>query len=517
MLKSGYKLESNENARSGNFLWKQGKGDLLGKGWVVILFPLIGLMTSLLAIYLVTRESSWMITVALGLPLLVISLIRIDWGLSIVTFLAFCAPGLSQTILGQNIYNLMYGLIGLLFIIVAYRILNEKKSIQWTHPLNLLVLVWFGYNIIIVLSSVAWGQENVGESFIASWSQGKQIIFPVLLFWIGLYALDDLKRILSYSQILILFSVVASLVGFYQEIVGEVTLSEHRVYTNPEVYQQFFADGRFRINSFMKTPFVFGIVLAGVFLLTTVKILGPWSSSLRITYGIFAFLLLIAMMLSGTLTAYAILLVGLLLYAFLSLKKNVVLLVGGILLLGSLYFSLAGNNNFTYKVSSVIHQVQSNPYGSLSDKDTLLREYIFSHPIGSGLGTVKNYSLEILNEVDESTYTFPIKGGYLLMAIEQGWVGFLFFMSLSIAVFWTGIRGYFRSRDLRVRNLYLGFLLLVYVWIIAQYSGYLMQTFPASIVFFTISSIFIKLSQIEHTSMLKLSGRKAATTHLSTT
>jgi len=501
MLKSGYKLESSDNEQTRKRLYPNGEGNLPSKKWVLILFPLLGVVVSWIAVYLGMNGNSWGIALAIGLPVALLSLIRLNWGVMIITALAFCAPGLSNSMIGDYIYILIHSLTALLFFLTLCNWRKYPKSHHWTHILSLLIIVWLGYNMLILLSKGSiLSTDTTGIGF-KGWVSGKHILFSGLMFWIVLYNMDDLRRIILYSQALIVMGIIASIWGLYQEASGITMLNEKQIYVNPEVYQMYFLDGKFRIYSFMKTPFVFGVVLAGLALLAIVKSMGPWKLYPRIAYGVSALVFLSLIILSGTFTAFAIFPIGLLFFAFLSLRKNVLIWVGTFLVAMILYFTLSEENYFVYRVSSAIHQLDSPTSQQDSHLDTLLSRHIFKHPVGNGLGSVENYTFDI--QQGEDIYTFTVKGGYQQMVLEQGWVGFLFFISLTTGIFWVGVRGLFHSRDIRIRNLYISFLVLLYVWIIAQYSGSLLQNYPASIVYFTIAAILINLGNIEHTSLEK--------------
>ncbi len=499
MLKSGYKLESRDNKQTWSRLNQHGEGNFPGKKWVLILFPVLGIIASCIAVYLAINDNSWGIAMAIGLPVALISLIRLNWGVLIITALAFCAPGLSKSIMGDYIYILIHSLTALLFFLTIYHWRKYPKSHHWTHILSLLIIVWLGYNMLILLSNGSNPATDTTGATFNGWQSGKHILFSSLMFWIVLYNLDDLRRIIQYSHALIAMGIIASIWGLYQEVSGITLLNEKQLYVNPEVYQMYFLDGKFRIYSFMKTPFIFGVVLSGLTLLAIVKSMGPWKLYPRIAYGVSALVFLSLMILSGTFTAFAILPIGLLFFAFLSLKKHILILVGSFLVAVTLYFTLSGENYFVNRVSSAIHQLESPSSQEFAHLDTLLNQHIFKHPVGNGLGSVENYTFGI--QQGEDIHIFTVKGGYQQMVLEQGWIGFLFFISLTTGIFWVGVRGFFQSRDVRIRNLYTGFLVLLYVWAIAQYSGSLLQNYPASIVYFTIAGILINLGSIEHTSL----------------
>src|SRR5690606_15210108 len=75
-----------------------------------------------------------------------------------------------------------------------------------------------------------------------------------------------------------------------------------------------------------------------------------------------------------------------------------------------------------------------------------LQEYVKTHPIGGGLYTVGHTGARYAPH-HELAGPWDPDSGYLLIALESGWIGLIIFQTLFFLVMWKGISGYFAMED----------------------------------------------------------------------
>jgi putative inorganic carbon (HCO3(-)) transporter len=124
-----------------------------------------------------------------------------------------------------------------------------------------------------------------------------------------------------------------------------------------------------------------------------------------------------------------------------------------------------------------------------------IQPFIASHPLGGGLATsgfnsgnyVPNHPLA----------NFPPDSGLLKNAIEYGWVGLLLLYITYICVLQQGIHAYYRSNHPRNRVLFLGAVIALFGYMVAQYAQIAIGMIPGTFFVYALIAIIIRLRQIE--------------------
>ena len=130
---------------------------------------------------------------------------------------------------------------------------------------------------------------------------------------------------------------------------------------------------------------------------------------------------------------------------------------------------------------------------SVRDKKRIqLQKYVQTHPIGGGLNTVgqngRRYSPgHTLAEVGDAD------SGYLLTALEMGWVGLIIGLSFFFAVMLKGINNYFSMRDPLLKTINLVYIVPFLALSVAHFTQDAMFQKPVYLVIIATYAVVITL------------------------
>ena len=455
----------------------------MDRRWELIVFPLICILASWLALSQTTQVNVWVMVGVIAIPVSIASLLRPDIGLLSVISIAFLLPGVEE-IIGSSHLRIGFDILLLVNVLgTMIYIYRQDVEAQWTHWLGVFVGAWMIYALVIL--------SKFPDYFSFAFLGGlEHYVFPGLMFWVALYAMHDLKSIRLFTHFLLVIGVIVAMYGLFQKFLGVSSRSGSELLSDPSLYSTYYINGKFRIDSFFADPTLFGISMAGLAVFAYVNLVGPWKKNTLATYMIALPIFVSAMVLSRTASAYIVIGVGLLLFLLLSFKKHLIWGICGLFLIGIGFFSL---NHSSEWMSQFTPLSIENSYSANLISETSAPA-IF-HMFGEG------YLNELVNgqPAEAMGNTFK-QGGFDQIAWQLGWVGVGIFAVLILMIFWIGIKGFANSRDIRVRNSYLVYLISVFVWVIAHYYYPVLTQIPISIVFMVSAGILVKLGQIEHVS-----------------
>ena len=481
MLNSGYKLNEPKHKQSSSSLLRNLNLGRMDRRWELIVFPLICILASWLALSQTTQVNVWVMVGIIAIPLSIASLLRPDIGLLSVISIAFLLPGIEQ-IVGSNHLRIGFDVL-LLVNVVGTLIYIYRQDVEayWTHWLGIFVGAWMVYALVIL--------GRFPDYFSFAFLGGlEQYVFPGLMFWVALYAMHDLKSIRLFTHFLLMIGLIVAIYGLFQKFLGVSSRSGSELLADPSLYATYYINGKFRIDSFFADPTLFGISMASLAVFAYVNLVGPWKKNSLAAYMIALPIFVSAMVLSRTASAYIVIGVGLLLFLLLSFKKHLVWGICGLFLVGIGFFSLNHSSEWMNQFTPLA--IENTHIAQIAETSAPSLTYMF----GEG------YLNELMGnsaELNEGSFK---QGGFDQIAWQLGWVGVGFFAALILMIFWIGIRGFAKSRDIRVRNSYLVYLVSVFVWVIAHYYYPVLTQIPLSIVFMVSAAILVKLGQIEHVS-----------------
>jgi putative inorganic carbon (hco3(-)) transporter len=389
---------------------------------------------------------------------------------------------------------IMEALLIIMLIAVLFRNRNQNKASAGINIFTVAFAFYFIYNILEVFnpdlaSRQAWG-------FIM---RGQFVFFFTYL--VALNVIDDLRTVRLVIQTMLILITLAAVYGLYQEFFGFLPFEQASIDAFPEVKGLVFTFGRWRRFSFMSGPMIFGIVLTYSIILCVGLLFGPFRTRAKIYIGIAAFLMLWAVIYTGTRTAYLILPAGFLFFALLTFQRRILIFTAIALGIGTAIILSPLNHPVLFIVRTAFEGSKDPSYQVRVMNQERIKPFIRTHPFGAGLGSVGGNAAKYT----PGTYLskFPPDSEYVKIAIEQGWFGLLIYCLLLFSLLKTGIDGYFAVRDARLKAWYAGIVSAVFVLILANYPQEAMDL--TTRIFFSVSAaLLVKMRQLEPENKSKL-------------
>ncbi len=406
----------------------------------------------------------------------------------------------------SKIINLPFGLsLDLLLAVMALGVImkqiRERDMSFARNPLSFPIITWVIYNLIQVVNPVAASQ--------LAWAYTvRSMALLILLYFIACYALNSYRRIIRIFQFMLGLALISALYGLKQEFFGFADFETVWLHADPTRFQLIFQWSRMRIFSFFSDPTNYGVFLSYMGTMCFVLAIGKfkkWQRIILITAGV---LMVLAMAYAGSRTPFVLLPFGMGVFTLLTLKKNVII--------GMILFCMAGSVIiFKSTGNAVLYRVQSAFMLNRND-DTMgvrfknqekIQPFIQSHPFGAGLGSVGEWGARF--SPNAMLAGFPPDSGFVRVAVELGWVGYLIYCWLLFRILNFGIYYYFRVKNEQIKIIYLAITVMVFMLTLASYVQEAIVQLPTSIFFYISLAILARLKDFEKEADLELAVNSA--------
>jgi putative inorganic carbon (HCO3(-)) transporter len=424
-----------------------------------------------------------------GLPLLIACMLNLQFGATMVLIISFFLLGVkrfaSEVPLGLALDAMIFIMLFGLFV----KQINERDWSFAKSPVTVMVLVWIAYNLLEVANP--WAGSRIAWVYVVRGMAGQMVMY-----FIALYAISDLKYASWLIKLWIGLAVLAALHCFYQEFVGLLPYEDVWLNADERRLHLIKQWGRIRKFSFLQDPTVFGVLMAYTSIICFLLMTGPIKTIQRVLLGIAGVMMVMAMSFSGTRTAYVMLPIGLFFYALITLKRNVLIGIGIVFMFGAVIIMMPTSNKVLYRVQSAFNPQESDSYQIREKNQEFIKPFIQSHPMGAGLGSVGFWGKKF--NPNSALADFPPDSGYVRIAVEQGWIGLFIYCLLLFTVLKTGIRNYFRTRNPLIKTYYLAFLCMLYALVIANFPQDVLTQVPTSMMFYFCLALLVRLKQFDN-------------------
>jgi hypothetical protein len=362
------------------------------------------------------------------------------------------------------------------------------------NPVSVAVWIWIGYNILELLNP-----NGVMEAWIfvirtvASW---------MVFYFIVLSVMDNLSFMKRIMHLWIIMATIGALYGLFQEFHGLLGAELEWINRDELRHKLYFNWGRYRIFSFFNDPTVFGMLMSFSALFCITLLAGPFSLRYKFILATAAGLMLLAMVYTGTRTAYAMFPAGFLFYALLTFQWRTLALTAFAGLIGAfIVFSdvkslgpfLSTNN--LQRIRSTFNPSEDPSFQLREHRQALIKPYIQQHPIGAGLGSIGVWGNRF--NVGSPIGGFAPDSGYVRVAVETGWIGLLVYCGFLATVLIVGIKNYFCLRN-KILKAYIGGLLaVVYAIAIGNYPQQALILAPNVFIFYAIMAMVVNSKKID--------------------
>ncbi|HEU5146801.1 MAG TPA: O-antigen ligase family protein [Chryseosolibacter sp.] len=379
-------------------------------------------------------------------------------------------------------------LIGLVF----FSLIVDRKELNWTGFKNPITIIFV---IVIVYQMLQF--FNPSATSPVAWVVSLRNNISFLVYVICFHMFSSLKEVKRFTWVWLGIAMLTGLYGIYQKMFGLTSFESAWLNASPDVAKLYVLFGQLRVFSFLSDPSIYGLYTGAAALSTMVLAMGPFKLGYRILFGVATIILLVAMSYSGTRTAIALVAVGIAFYVTIMLHNRRtfiagmgVVFLGLILLFGPFYGGTMSRLRSTFKASD-------DPSMAVRDyKRLMFQDYIQTHPIGGGLYTV-GHNGERYSPGHPLAGKWDTDSGYLLTALETGWIGLLIFLGLFFAVMLKGINNFFSMNDPVLRTYMLVYIVPFLALSVAHFTQDAMFSKPTNVVIYATYALVIKIATLE--------------------
>lgn len=370
--------------------------------------------------------------------------------------------------------------------------INNKDKKDWTlfkNPVTIAFVIITAYQLLQffnpnAVSHVAWLvtlRNNV--SF--------------LLYVVCFQLFSSIKEVNRFTATWIGMAAIVAFYGLFQEYVGLTDFEWRWMHATPDRMQLYMIWGKLRKFSMLSDPSAFGLFMALSCLACIVLAMGPFKTPMKILLGFLAFIMFLSMSYSGTRTAMAMVAVGIAFFICMTLQnKKTIMAAGALVFIGVIVLVGPFYGGTVNRIRSTFNPSDDASMAVRDNKRVRLQEYVLSHPIGGGLATTgangKKYS--------SGHYLaggWDPDSGYLLTALEMGWIGLIIFQVFFFIVVYRGIQNYFALDDPLLKTMNLTYIVPFFALSVAHFTQDAMFQKPVNIIVIVTYAVVIRIPSFQ--------------------
>ncbi len=399
-------------------------------------------------------------------------------------------------ILGVSRYidGIPYGLaidFHLVLILLSLFFRSFFNKVPWKRAWNdlfILALIWFIWILFQLLNPMATTRSTWFSSMRGI---GLYMFLTIPIIFITFNKKEDLK---TFFIIWGVMSILASLKGIIQQHIGV------------DPWEQAWLDGggalthivrgKLRVFSFMTDAGQYGASQGHsgiVFMLLAAN--QKKSSRLRVFYAITGLLALYGMMISGTRGAIAVPIMGLALYTLLQGNIKAIIIGGlvGLAVIGFFTLTTIGNSNYTINRMRTAFNPNDASFQVRLNNQRILRSYMASRPIGTGLGSTSAEAKRIAP--NSLAAQVPTDSWYVMIWVEQGIIGLtLHLFILLYILIKSSLIIFFKLKDPWIKAQMSALAAGLFGIMVASYGNGVLGQMPTGIIIYS-SMAFLFLAQ----------------------
>jgi putative inorganic carbon (hco3(-)) transporter len=367
-----------------------------------------------------------------------------------------------------------------------------NSQINWKYykdPLTIALIIWTIYIHLQFFNPNSSGFIGKLIAIRLSW-------YNFIGFILALSVFEDFRQIKLFFKIILGIGLFAAIYGLTQKYFGLLPFENEWLYSSPVRMQLFIIWGQLRTWSILNDPANFGLLMAFCGLLCFILMTGPYSLNRKILLGVSGVIMSVAMVSSGTRTAFVMITVGFGIFGILTVNnfKTVAVTVSILIVFLIIYFGPF----YSAPILRVRTAFQGNEDASMnvrSENKKRIRPYMLSHPIGGGPNTTGE-----IGKVQAPGHTlagFPPDSGYLRIALEMGYIGLIVVLWLYYKASAKGLTLYFRTSDPEKKIIYLAITSSFLSLCTADITQLATSVKPFDFVLFSYFAMLIKLENFE--------------------
>ncbi len=452
-----------------------------------LLLTTFGLLIGSLIPYMGLTLSTLMIAGVIVTPLVLACMFYHQFGVGftlIVAFLVNFISRIKEAPLGTAIDGL---LVLMIFGILIGQIVKKDWSFA-KDPISTWLLIWVYYNLFQVLNPAA-------ESKLAWLFTVRSLAILNLLYFIACYAFTSLDKIKQMMHIIIGLALFTALYGLKQEFLGMTSFEKAWLYADPERFQLFFQWGRMRVFSILSDAMTFGVMMAYMGIFCFIYATAPMKITGRLFLIFCGIVMFWVSAYSGTRTCFALIPLGFVFYALMTLSRNVAIASGIFIILGAGLMLKSTGNAVIYRIQSSFKPTADASVQIRYYNQQRIRPHIYSHPIGFGPGSTGLWARRFTP--NSFLAGFAHDSYYVRLAVEEGWIGMALYMFFLFTVLKRALYFYLRTKDPTIKTLYLSIMTALFMLAVANYPQEAIVQLPTSLVVYVFFAAIVRLKDFD--------------------
>lgn len=370
--------------------------------------------------------------------------------------------------------------------------MNNKDKRDWTlfkNPVTIAFVIITAYQLLQFFNPNAVSH--------VAWLVSLRTNTSFLLYVVCFHMFSSIRSVNVFTTTWIVMAATVAFYGLYQEYVGLTDFEWAWMNASPDRLQLYLIWGKLRKFSMLSDPSSFGLFMAFSCLACIVLAMGPFKTSHRIGLGVLGFIMFLSMSYSGTRTAMAMVAIGIAFFVVMTLRSKKTIMVAGALvivltgvLLGPFY---GGTVN---RIRSTFNPSDDASMAVRDNKRVRLQEYIKSHPIGGGLATTGQMGVKY-SAGHYLAGGWDPDSGYLLTALEMGWIGLIIFQVFFFMIMLRGIKNYFEMDDPLLKTLTLAYIVPFLALSVAHFTQDALFQKPVNLLVIVTYAMVVKLPSFQ--------------------
>lgn len=430
--------------------------------------------------------------IVIGIVVLTICLVNPEFGLYIIMLYGFSASGLSRYLLKDAlpVGVVMDILVFITFLGLFFSNENLKKNTD-----NFFKTPPAIYYTIIVVYLTLELFNPMAHSF-EGWLQVMRKVFEsFVIVFIAYNIFNRVSKIKKFLKVLFFFSFVTALYGCFQQWHGLLSVEINWVNADPLRLGLISIFGEYRKFSFLGGPTEFGVVMATCSLLYIFISFNEKKIFTKCLYIAGSIIMLIGMSYSGTRTANAMLVGGVIIFLLLTIDKKSTQLFACIAVLAFLFAMYAPiySSASLLRFRSTFSAKEDASFNVREINRKSIQPFIWKHPFGGGLSTTGDMGKKY--NPGHPVAGFPTDSSYLNKALESGWVGLILTLILYFVILQYIIRGYFLTKNKNYKAMFAALLAFFFAYFLGEMAQEVVGVFTNMVIFFPVFAIALRLRQ----------------------
>lgn len=438
------------------------------------------------------------IVFSVGLPIVYFLVVKPEFGIMVYLTLAYTIMWFLRYGVGSFPLGTLMDAMLALFTLGMF--IQIRKNGDWhllKSKVSLMILIWVVYTILQVANPAA-------ESRLAWVYTVRTVGLVTLMYFIFTYNIRTKKFVKLILKWWIFWSLINACYAFKQEYFGFATFEQEWLDSAPEIASLLFIAGHWRKFSMFSDPVTFAYNMATASLLCLALITGPIKTYRKLILGFLAVFFLYVMLFSGTRGAFPLVPAALLLYAILKFNRQILIFTTVAMFFIVFLIFLPTSNQNILRFQTAFRPSNDASYKVREMNQTRIKPYIYTHPIGGGLGATGEWGIKFAP--NSFLAHFPPDSGYVRTTVELGWIGLFIFSYMIFTILKTGVISYYEIKDPELKSYSLAAVLMVFTWNIGNFPQQALVQYPSNVLFFLAVALMGVVYRIDQQQNLKING-----------